>query len=218
MRASSPVSSSANEIAGMVDVNGLGPLKEIHVTLIADVADQTDKAAAGYKKILGEENPPSLRVAQLAGNFYERHNQPDAARAVYQSVAAIDDSDVAGPEPAGVVECGPVGLGLQIAEHPLGSPHGKLARETRWQRPTIVAKYPHLDARCHGAIRRRVHARCGDAFWSSTCRKRSDTKAQICRSACGCGAGAATPFGRCFTRSQCRSIGGGGCDGTCLRP
>src|ERR1700691_2662957 len=85
----------AKDIAGMVDVNGLGPLKEIHVTLIADVADQTDKAAAGYKKILGEENPPSLRVAQLAGNFYERHNQPDAAPAGYQSVAAIDDSDVA---------------------------------------------------------------------------------------------------------------------------
>ncbi|HTC19195.1 MAG TPA: hypothetical protein VK690_08775, partial [Stellaceae bacterium] len=45
----------AKDIAGMADVSGLGPLKEINATLIADVADQTDKAAAGYKKILAEE-------------------------------------------------------------------------------------------------------------------------------------------------------------------
>ena len=34
-------------------------------------------------------------MAQLAGNFYERHNQPADARALYQSVAASDDSDIA---------------------------------------------------------------------------------------------------------------------------
>lgn len=85
----------AKDIAGAGDTRGLGPLKEIHGALIADLADQTDKADAGYKKIIAAENPPSLRVAQLAGNFYERHNQPADARALYQSVAAIDDSDIA---------------------------------------------------------------------------------------------------------------------------
>ncbi len=85
----------AQDIAGAGDTRGLGPLKEIHGALIADLADQTDKANAGYKKIIAAENPPSLRVAQLAGNFYERHNQPADARALYQSVAASDDSDIA---------------------------------------------------------------------------------------------------------------------------
>jgi len=84
----------AKDIAGTGDTSGLGPLKEIHTTLIADVTDQTDQAASGYKAIIAEVNPPSLRVVQLAGNFYERHNRPDDARALYQSAASEDDSDI----------------------------------------------------------------------------------------------------------------------------
>ncbi len=85
----------ANDIAGAGDTLGLGPLKEIHGTLIADLADKANQANAGYKKIIAAENPPSLRVVQLAGNFYERHNQPADARVLYESVAAIDDSEIA---------------------------------------------------------------------------------------------------------------------------
>src|SRR6202012_565012 len=68
----------------------------------------------------------------------------------------VENADIAGPEPAVVVECGPVGRGVQIAEHPLGPPHRKLARETRWQRQTVVAKNSPLDPGCHRAIRRRA--------------------------------------------------------------
>ena len=83
------------ELAAMGNARGLGPLKLLHETLIADVTDQTAKADAGYRKLVAVETPPTLRVAQLAGNFYERHGEADAARALYQSVAASDDSDVA---------------------------------------------------------------------------------------------------------------------------
>jgi tetratricopeptide (TPR) repeat protein len=84
----------AKDIAGTGDTSGLGPLKEIHATLIADVTDQIDQADAGYKAIIAEVNPPSLRVVQFAGNFYERHNRPADASALYQAAAAEDDSDI----------------------------------------------------------------------------------------------------------------------------
>jgi tetratricopeptide (TPR) repeat protein len=86
---------AGKDLAGMGDARGLGPLKLLHETLIADVTEQTAKAEAGYRKLVAAETPPTLRIVQLAGNFYERHGEADAARAVYQSVAASDDSDIA---------------------------------------------------------------------------------------------------------------------------
>src|ERR1700751_4944494 len=68
----------------------------------------------------------------------------------------VENADISGPEPAGVVECDAVGRGLQITEHPLGPSHRKLARATRWQRSTVVAENSHLDPGCHSAIRRRA--------------------------------------------------------------
>lgn len=78
----------------MGDTRGLGPLKLLHQALIADFAGETATAAAAYKKLLAAETPPTTRIAQLAGNFYERQHDAAAARTVYESVAPVDDSDV----------------------------------------------------------------------------------------------------------------------------
>lgn len=82
------------ELDSMGDTRGLGPLKGLHEALIDDFAGQTAAASAVYKKVLAAETPPTARIAELAGNFYERHHAAAAARAVYQSIEPIDDSDV----------------------------------------------------------------------------------------------------------------------------
>ena len=78
----------------MGDTRGLGPLKPLHQALIDDFTGQATAASALYKKVLATETPPTARVAELAGNFYERQHDGIAARAVYQSIASVDDSDV----------------------------------------------------------------------------------------------------------------------------
>src|ERR1700759_4548371 len=73
-----------------------------------------------------------------------------------EEYVVVEDAEVAGPKPAGVVKSGPVGRGIQITHHPLGSPHRELARETRWQRLTVVAEDSHLNPGRHGAVRCRA--------------------------------------------------------------
>ena len=82
------------DLETMGDTRGLGPLKPLHQALIADFAGQATAASALYKKVLAAETPPTARVAELAGNFYERQHDGIAARAVYQSILPIDDSNV----------------------------------------------------------------------------------------------------------------------------
>ena len=82
------------DLDAMGDTRGLGPLKALHQALIADFAGQATAASALYKKVLAAETPPPTRIAELAGNFYERQHDGIAARSVYQSIVPIDDSDV----------------------------------------------------------------------------------------------------------------------------
>jgi len=82
------------DLETMGDTRGLGPLKPLHQALVADFTGQTPMASALYKKVVATETPPTARVAELAGNFYERQHDGIAARAVYQSIVPIDDSDV----------------------------------------------------------------------------------------------------------------------------
>ncbi|MGH6977187.1 MAG: tetratricopeptide repeat protein, partial [Stellaceae bacterium] len=83
-----------HDLDAMGDTRGLGPLKPMHQALIADLTGQASAASALYKKVLAAETPPTARVAELAGNFYERQHDGIAARAVYQSIVPVDDSDV----------------------------------------------------------------------------------------------------------------------------
>ena len=82
------------DLDAMGDTRGLSPLKPLHQALVADFTSQATVASALYKKVLAAETPPTARVAELAGNFYERQHDGIAARAVYQSIVPIDDSDV----------------------------------------------------------------------------------------------------------------------------
>jgi len=87
---------AVKDLAPIGASSGLGTLRDLHLTLIADVGGQTAKAADGYKKLVANETPPTVRIAELAGNFYERQHDGAAARALYELIASSDDSDVAG--------------------------------------------------------------------------------------------------------------------------
>jgi len=62
---------------------GFESLYLMHKALIYDVAGETAQAAEAYKAFLDQVEAPSLRLALLAGNFYERSGDLAAAEAVY---------------------------------------------------------------------------------------------------------------------------------------
>ena len=75
-------------IDSMNGVNGIAPLHDLHTALIEDFTDHIDEAAAAYQKLTGGTQPPTWRVAELAGNFYERHDRAEDAKRLYERVAA----------------------------------------------------------------------------------------------------------------------------------
>ena len=68
----------------MGGTHGLQPLADIHAALIADYADHVDEANAAYQKLIGSAQPPTWRIAELVGNFYERHGRGAEARKLYE--------------------------------------------------------------------------------------------------------------------------------------
>jgi len=84
-------------------------LLALHRALINDVAGRPERAAEAYAELLEGGGDPSLRVVQLAANFYARRGETEQARALResyqqahpQSVTLMPDADGPGsaPEP-----------------------------------------------------------------------------------------------------------------------
>jgi tetratricopeptide (TPR) repeat protein len=80
----------------MNGVNGIAPLHDLHTALIEDYTDRVDEAKASFQHVLAGPQSPTWRVAELAGNFYERHGDKDMARQIYQKVGGAQSTiDVA---------------------------------------------------------------------------------------------------------------------------
>jgi tetratricopeptide (TPR) repeat protein len=62
----------------------LQALKTLQKALMADLAGDTAAAADAYRQAVGNA-PPPLRLTQLAGNFFERTGQRDAAASLYHA-------------------------------------------------------------------------------------------------------------------------------------
>ncbi|HEY3919127.1 MAG TPA: tetratricopeptide repeat protein [Stellaceae bacterium] len=73
---------------GMNGVAGIQPLHDLHTALIEDFTDRVAEATASYQKLTGGAQPPTWRLAELAGNFYERHGKTDDAKQLYQRVGS----------------------------------------------------------------------------------------------------------------------------------
>lgn len=70
------------------------PLQQLHGGMIQELAGNTAEASALFAKLRQGEGGPSVRSAELMGQFYERRGQADEARAVYQSFAADAEGDM----------------------------------------------------------------------------------------------------------------------------
>jgi Flp pilus assembly protein TadD len=70
----------------MNGVTGIAPLHDLHTALIEDYTDHVDEAKASFQRVLAGPQSPTWRVAELAGNFYERHGDTADAKQVYQKI------------------------------------------------------------------------------------------------------------------------------------
>jgi tetratricopeptide (TPR) repeat protein len=78
----------------MGNLRGLEPLRDLHQALLNDYLQRPDAAGAAYKRLIGEEQNPTWRVVEVAGNFYERQGDTQAAQQLYDRFAAQDfDTD-----------------------------------------------------------------------------------------------------------------------------
>jgi tetratricopeptide (TPR) repeat protein len=71
----------------MNGVNGIAPLHDLHTALIEDFTDHIDEAAAAYQKAIVGPQAPTWRLAEVAGNFFERHGRAEDAKHLYDRVA-----------------------------------------------------------------------------------------------------------------------------------
>jgi len=67
-------------------LKGVKLLKDLHVALINDAADRIDEADSAYRQALADQQHPTWRTVELAGNFYERHQRSEEARRLYERI------------------------------------------------------------------------------------------------------------------------------------
>jgi tetratricopeptide (TPR) repeat protein len=71
-------------LAPLQDTAGLATLYHMQAALLNDVNGRAAEAEAAYNAALEAAAQPSLRLAWLAGNFFERSGKPEAAKRAYQ--------------------------------------------------------------------------------------------------------------------------------------
>ncbi len=71
--------------APLKDRNGFGVFHGLHVALMQDVGGREAEAREAYDAVLTLAEQPSLRLALVAGNFFQRSGDADRAREIYRS-------------------------------------------------------------------------------------------------------------------------------------
>lgn len=87
--------SAIKALDGLNGVAEVAPLRDLHAALIADFAGHVKEAAVGYRKLVDGPQAPTWRVAELAGNFFERNNLDADAKRLYERLGKHDLVDVA---------------------------------------------------------------------------------------------------------------------------
>lgn len=77
------VAEAQKHASGLDGREGFESLYLMHKALLYDVGGDADLAAEAYRDLLGRLDSPSLRFAVLAGNFFERQGQQEAAQDIY---------------------------------------------------------------------------------------------------------------------------------------
>ncbi|WP_420345177.1 tetratricopeptide repeat protein [Pelagibius sp.] len=77
---------------------GFAVLHGLHAALINEVSGRSEAASAAYEQLLTDASRPTLRLAWLAGSFFERHGQRERAAAVYREFLTENPgSDILSP-------------------------------------------------------------------------------------------------------------------------
>ncbi|MHA1600089.1 MAG: tetratricopeptide repeat protein [Alphaproteobacteria bacterium] len=66
--------------------NGFGVFYSLHLALINDVGGQMDAAKIAYEEALKATDRPTLRLAWVVGNFFERIGETDRAAEIYRGM------------------------------------------------------------------------------------------------------------------------------------
>lgn len=82
------VDAGVDAVRALRDGDGFGPLRDVHAALMYDVAGRVDEAEEAYRESSGDMGRLSMRLAWMAGNFYERQGRSDEAIAIYQRFLA----------------------------------------------------------------------------------------------------------------------------------
>ena len=64
---------------------GFGLLDQLHRGLLNEVAGRPEEARAAFEAVLQRDPTPSLRIAQILGDFFERHGPAERAKALYEA-------------------------------------------------------------------------------------------------------------------------------------
>lgn len=144
--------SALQTLDSMNGVNGIAPLHDLHTALIEDSTDHVSEAAAAYQKVIGGPQPPTWRVAELAGNFFERHGRAEDAKRLYERVASGQ----------GTVDVASAGLD-RLAKGTI--PPREIAKSGRWRGRRHV--------RSRGIAQRAGSRRCGARLCAARARSRA---------------------------------------------
>ncbi|MHA1153469.1 MAG: tetratricopeptide repeat protein [Alphaproteobacteria bacterium] len=112
------VDAALDKAAPLKDKSGFSVFHGLHLALMLDVGGREAAAREAYDTVLQLAGEPTLRLALVAGNFFERSGDADRAREVYQSflerdpdsllvtaaVQRVDAGEVPEPEVANAAE------------------------------------------------------------------------------------------------------------------
>jgi tetratricopeptide (TPR) repeat protein len=79
------VDAAVERLAALGENDGFGALYRLQLALLYDVAGRSDAAEAEYRAALQAAGQPSLRLTWLAGNYFERQGQAEAADQTYMA-------------------------------------------------------------------------------------------------------------------------------------
>lgn len=79
------LAAAKNRVSGLKNRNGFGVFYSLHLALINDVAGDMAAAKIAYEEALKVAGTPTLRLAWVVGNFFERIGESDRATDLYRS-------------------------------------------------------------------------------------------------------------------------------------
>lgn len=85
---SGKVEDAAGLVTPLSATKGMSAIVELQLALMYDVAGRPDDAEPHYRKALDSVAQQSLRLVELAANFYQRQNKMAEAKAIYDKAAA----------------------------------------------------------------------------------------------------------------------------------